>query len=116
MDCLLVTEVIFDLGVIASIFKYEKSRVSNNHDEWETSRISERNFISQLILDLQEEEIYDSIQQLRDQSEDLQTMILEKEKAGDNAAAEKMRKQLTATEACLLEKNQERHAQVRASR
>ena len=64
----------------------------------------------------EDDEIYSSIQQLRDQSEELQSRMEEIERSGDNAGAERIRSQLNDMEARLLERNQERQERHRASR
>ena len=63
-------------------------------------------------LSLQEEysDIYSSILELRDQSENLQQQIAEHERTGDVAGADLLRRDLNVTEAQLLEKTEERKA------
>ncbi len=53
-------------------------------------------------------DIYSSICELRDRSSDLQQEIEEREKRGDTSGADRIRQELSATEAKLLEKNEER--------
>ncbi|XP_023227625.1 1-phosphatidylinositol 4,5-bisphosphate phosphodiesterase gamma-1-like [Centruroides sculpturatus] len=55
-----------------------------------------------------EEDAYASIQQLRDRSKELNGRIEELEKTGDDAAVQRARAELTATEELLLSKNEER--------
>jgi hypothetical protein len=64
------------------------------------------------VQEAEESEIYSSIHELRDQTADLQRKLERFVKAGDVAAADAMRRELTAAEAKILEKNEER-ARVR---
>ena len=52
--------------------------------------------------------MYSSIHELRDQTADLQKKLERCMKAGDVATAEMMRRELSATEARILEKTEER--------
>ena len=55
-------------------------------------------------------DIYSSIVELRDESATLLAAIEQRERAGDDTEAERLRQDLNATEARLLEKNEERKA------
>lgn len=59
-----------------------------------------------------EEDLYASIQQLRDRSKELNGKIEEFEKIGDEVAIQRIRAELTATEEQLLCKNEERRQRI----
>jgi uncharacterized membrane protein (DUF106 family) len=53
--------------------------------------------------------MYTSIQELRDQADDLQLAMEECERSGDLANMEQLQQKLQSTQSQLLEKNEQRH-------